>query len=112
MTTAARTYTCPMHPEIVREEPGDCPICGMALEPVLPAAKEQGEDQELASMTRRFRASLALTVPVFLLAMSDMLPGRPVERWLAPELAAWLQLVLSAPVVLWGGAPFFRRGWA
>ncbi len=105
------TYVCPMHPEIVRDRPGDCPICGMALEPRIPLAAEE-EHRELADMRRRFWVSLALTVPTLFLAMSDMLPGRPVERLVSLRLSTWFQLALSAPVVLWGGWPFFRRGWA
>ncbi len=106
-----RRYTCPMHPEIVRDAPGSCPICGMALELLVPAAVEE-ESSELRDMRRRFRVSLVLTLPVLLLAMSDMLPSRPFERWLSPRSAGWIQLALAAPVVLWGGWPFFQRGWA
>ena len=103
-------YTCPMHPEIIRDAPGSCPICGMALEPMVPSLDD--ENPELADMTRRFRWSAALAVPLFALAMSEMLPGDPL-RHLVP--AAWLpslQLALATPVVLWGGWPFFERGWA
>jgi Cu+-exporting ATPase len=104
-----RAYTCPMHPEIVRDRPGPCPLCGMALEPMDGAAAEE-EDTELADMSRRFWVSLVLSAPVLLLAMSDMIPGRPVQQ--APALARWMQLALATPVVLWGGLPFFQRGWA
>jgi Cu+-exporting ATPase len=104
-------YTCPMHPEIVRDGPGSCPICGMALEPVLPSA-EEGESEELRDMTRRFQVSLALTVPVFALAMVEMFPGHPLAHRLSPSAVAWIQAVLATPVVLWGGWPFFARGWA
>jgi Cu+-exporting ATPase len=96
-----------MHPEIVRSEAGSCPICGMALEPRTVTAEPE-DNPELRDMTRRFWVSLALTVPTFLLAMSDMLPARLVS----PELSVWIQLALSTPVVLWGGLPFFERGWA
>jgi len=106
----ARKYTCPMHPEIVRDGPGDCPICGMALEP-LEITAEEPDDPELRDMERRFRVSLVLTLPLFALAMGDMLPGAPLAHALGPALP-WLQLVLAAPVVLWGGLPFFRRGLA
>jgi Cu+-exporting ATPase len=106
----APKYTCPMHPEIVRDGPGDCPICGMALEP-LEVTAEQPDDPELRDMERRFRVSLVLTLPLFALAMGDMLPGAPLAHALGPALL-WLQLVLAAPVVLWGGLPFFRRGLA
>jgi Cu+-exporting ATPase len=104
-------YVCPMHPEIVRDAPGSCPICGMALEPRTVTLQEE-DNPELRSMQRRLWVSSALTVPVFLLAMSDLIPGQPVQRLLSAEAAAWIQLALSAPVVLWGGWPFFQRGWA
>jgi Cu+-exporting ATPase len=104
-------YTCPMHPEIVREGPGVCPICGMALEPQTVTGEEE-TTPELVDMTRRFWLSLALSVPLLALAMSEMLPGQPVQRIFAPHLLTWLQLVLATPVVLWGGWPFFQRGWA
>jgi Cu+-exporting ATPase len=103
-------YTCPMHPEVVQDRPGSCPICGMALEPRTVTAEEE-ENPELVDMTRRFWISLALTVPVLFLAMSDMIPGQPVQRVLSPRLLNWLQLALATPVVLWGGWPFFQRGW-
>ncbi len=107
---AAQTvrYTCPMHPEIVRDEPGDCPICGMALEPVT-VTEDETEDPELVSMTRRFWTSLVLTVPVFLVAMGDMLPGNPVSGLLPPGVRPWVELALATPVVLWAGWPFFVR---
>jgi Cu+-exporting ATPase len=106
-----RAYTCPMHPEIVRDRPGPCPLCGMALEPMDGAAAEE-EDTELADMSRRFRVSLVLSAPVLFLGMSDMIPGQPVQQALAPALVRWIQLALATPVVLWGGLPFFQRGWA
>jgi len=101
-------YVCPMHPEIVRSEPGACPICGMALEPRM-AAEE--DNPELVQMSHRFWISLVLTLPVFVLAMSEMIPGEPVQRALGGTVVSWLQLVLATPVVLWGGWPFFERGW-
>jgi P-type Cu+ transporter len=104
-------YVCPMHPEVVRTAPGSCPICGMALEPRVVTLEEEG-NPELKDMTRRFWFSLALTVPVFLTAMSEMIPGQPLQHALSPRLWIWLQLVLATPVVLWGGWPFFKRGWA
>src|SRR5437660_1494443 len=104
-------YTCPMHPEIVRLEPGSCPICGMALEPrTVTAAAE--ENPELRDMTRRFWISLALTAPLLILAMIDMLPGMPVQHALPGGWLPWIELLLATPVVLWGGWPFFQRGWA
>jgi len=109
---ATRTeYTCPMHPEIVRPGPGSCPICGMALEPRTVTATEE-ENPELRDMTRRFWISLILTVPLLAIAMVDMLPGMPVEHALPAGWLPWIELLLATPVVLWGGWPFFQRGWA
>lgn len=107
---ASAKYTCPMHPQIEQDGPGQCPICGMALEPktVQPDAEE--DDSELRSMTLRFWVSLALSVPVLLISMLPMI-GVPVDHWLGSTLFLWLQLLLSTPVVLWGGWPFFERGW-
>jgi Cu+-exporting ATPase len=103
-------YTCPMHPEIVRLEPGSCPICGMALEPRIVTAEE--DNPELRDMTRRFWISLALTAPLLAIAMGSML--RPhafmASRW--NWGLPWIELLLATPVVLWGGWPFFQRGWA
>jgi Cu+-exporting ATPase len=111
MPVAARTeYTCPMHPEIVRPGPGSCPICGMALEPRTVGQTEE-ENPELRNMTRRFWISLALTVPLLASAMADMLPGMPVEHTLPGGWLPWIELLLATPVVLWGGWPFFQRGW-
>jgi Cu+-exporting ATPase len=104
-------WTCPMHPQIVRDAPGTCPICGMALEPRSVMAEEPA-DPELASMTRRFWISLVVTLPFVAFAVSDIVPGDPVRQVVTPRAAAWLQLVLGTPVVLWGGWPFFVRGWA
>src|SRR5437660_6169518 len=104
-------YTCPMHPEIVRDQPGSCPICGMALEPRTVTATEE-DNPELRDMTRRFWISVALTVPLLAIAMTDMLPGMRVERVLRGAWLPWIQLLLATPVVLWGGWPFFQRGWA
>ena len=104
-------YVCPMHPEIVRPEPGFCPICGMALEPRTVNLEEEA-NPELVDMTRRFWIGVVLSAPIAFLAMSDMIPGQPVQRIVSPQLLNWLQLVLATPVVLWGGWPFFQRGWA
>jgi P-type Cu+ transporter len=101
-------YTCPMHPEVVRAKPGNCPICGMALEPRTATAREE-ENPELRDMKRRFWVSVVLTVPLLLLAMADMLPGM---RALPNAWLPWIELILATPVVLWGGWPFFQRGWA
>lgn len=111
-TAATRTdYVCPMHPEVVRDEPGSCPICGMALEPRTVTLAEE-TNPELVLMTRRFWVCLALTLPVFFLAMSGMIPGQPVQHVISSRLLSWAQFALASPVVLWGGWPFFERGWA
>jgi Cu+-exporting ATPase len=101
-------YTCPMHPEIVRHEPGACPLCGMALEPRMGLGQE-APSPELADMSRRLGISAVLTAPILLLAMSEMIGG---IRGIPPRGASIVQLVLATPVVLWGGWPFFRRAWA
>src|ERR1700723_1218178 len=104
-------YICPMDPEIVRDGPGSCPICGMALEPRT-AVAEHEENPELVSMTRRFWVSVALTIPVLFLGMSDMISGNPLGSLISMRTAGWVALLLATPVVLWGGWPFFQRGWA
>lgn len=104
-------YTCPMHPEIVRDRPGSCPICGMALEPRVTAGVHAEDDSELRSMTRRFWTGVALTVPLLVISMWGMSESSPLHA-LPPGWMEWLQLVLATPVVLWGGWPFFQRGWA
>jgi Cu+-exporting ATPase len=106
-----RTYTCPMHPEVRQVGPGACPICGMALEPVEVSAEER-DDPELRGMTRRLLVSSVPTLVLFVIAMADMLPGRPVSHALPHGVRSWLELLLATPVVLWGGAPFFARGLA
>ena len=102
------TYTCPMHPEVVLDTPGSCPRCGMGLEPT-EVTEEDPKNPELLDMTRRFWMCLALTAPVFVLAMSDMIPGW-IERTIQGSNFLWIQLVLATPVVFWGGLPFFQRG--
>lgn len=103
-------YVCPMHPEVVQDQPGSCPKCGMALEPREIAIEEE-ENPELQDMTRRFWIGLVLTLPVFFLAMSEMIPGQPVQQILSPSIMSWVQWVLATPVVLWCGWPFFQRAW-
>jgi Cu+-exporting ATPase len=103
-------WTCPMHPEVVADQPGPCPICGMALEPLTVSLDE--ENPELRDMQRRFWISLILTLPVVLLGMSDLIPGQPVQHALSPGALTWVQLAFATPVVLWGGSPFFARGYA
>ena len=101
-------YTCPMHPEIIRDRPGACPICGMALEPM--TATGDDSNPELDEMLRRFRVCLVLTVPLLAMAMGEMVPA--LRGIVSPRASVWLQLALATPVVLWGGWPFFVRGWA
>jgi P-type Cu+ transporter len=103
-------YTCPMHPEIIRDAPGTCPICGMALEPIAVTLGAE-ENHELNDMRRRFWVSLALTIPIFVFGMSDLIPGSPLQRIVAPTALAWIQLIMAAPVIFWGGWPFFVRAW-
>ena len=105
----APIYTCPMHPQIVRDVPGNCPICGMALEPRTIAP--EAENPELTAMTRRFWVSLILTVPIFALAMSDAFSSDVLMRLLSMRAMQWIELLLATPVVVWGGWPFFVRGW-
>jgi Cu+-exporting ATPase len=103
-------YSCPMHPEIVRSGPGSCPICGMALEPRTVSASEE-KNPELSGMTYRFWISVALTIPVLVLGMSDLIPGQPLQQSLSMRAIGWIEFLLATPVVLWGGLPFFQRGW-
>jgi len=103
-------YTCPMHPEIIRDGPGSCPICGMALEP-LTVSLEQEENHELKDMTRRLWIAVLAAIPVFLLGMSDLYPGQPLQQLVSMRTLQWVQLVLATPVVLWCGWPFFVRAW-
>jgi Cu+-exporting ATPase len=108
---AIRTrYTCPMHPQIVRNEPGNCPICGMTLEPLTVTIDEA--NPELDSMTRRFWVCAALTLPLLAIMVSDILPGHALQHLLKGQLLGWLEFAIATPVVVWGGWPFFQRGWA
>jgi P-type Cu+ transporter len=110
-TTGSVLYTCPMHPQIRQLGPGNCPICGMALEPVTMAA-ETGPSAELVDMTRRFWIGAALSLPVVILEMGAHLPGLNLHQHISPQFSVWLQFVFATPVVLWAGWPFFDRGWA
>jgi Cu+-exporting ATPase len=103
-------YTCPMHPQIVRDAPGNCPICGMALEPRTVSLQAE-EGHELSDMRRRFWVSVLLTIPVFAIGMSEFISGTPLARLAPMAVWSWIQLALASPVVLWGGWPFFVRGW-
>jgi Cu+-exporting ATPase len=103
-------YTCPMHPQIIRDEPGNCPICGMTLEPM--TVNVTDANPELDSMTRRFWIGAALTLPLLAIMISDFLPSHPIQGLLKGPLLGWFELAIASPVVLWGGWPFFQRGWA
>ena len=107
---AGTIWTCPMHPEIRRDAPGSCPICGMALEPLTPTA-EEGENHELADMRKRFRVSAVLTVPLLWAMLGELVPALNPMLIFGHQPVAWAQLLLATPVVLWGGWPFFVRGW-
>lgn len=102
-------YTCPMHPDVEKREPGSCPICGMALEPRSIAQDAPPDDTELRDMSRRFRFAAALTVPLFVVSMGDMLPGRPVSSLLPAEARKLVELALATPVCLWSAWPFYVR---
>lgn len=105
-------YTCPMHPEIIQDHAGSCPICGMALEPMTtPMLAEESEDPELRSMRRRFWVSTVLALPVFMLAMITDLAPQYLPQWLHLQTIQWIEFTLATPVVFWGGYPFFVRGW-
>ncbi len=107
---AGTQYTCPMHPEIVSDRPGDCPKCGMALEPMGVPTGDEGPNPELVDFTRRLWVSGLLSIPLLVIAMGPMV-GLPVRGWIGEPLATWLELALASPVVLWVALPFFRRGW-
>jgi len=106
---SASSYTCPMDPEIVQDEPGNCPICGMALEPMMVSLDDE-ENPEFIDMTRRFRVSVVLSLPVLLLAMGEVV-GLSFENLAPARVLTWLEFAFATPVVLWGGWPFFVRGW-
>jgi Cu+-exporting ATPase len=106
-TVSGAMWTCPMHPEIRREGPGTCPICGMALEPEEPAL-DDAPNPELVDFTRRFWVSTVLAVPLLILTMGSELMGLHL---VGPSMSPWIQLALTAPIVLWAGWPFFTRGW-
>src|SRR5271170_4568607 len=110
-TVAGIIYTCPMHPQIRQAGSGNCPICGMTLEPVK-ATADVGENHELADMTRRFWVGLVLTLPVFILEMGGHIPALGLHDLVPPRISTWIQFALSTPVVLWAGWPFFERAWA
>ena len=102
-------WTCPMHPEVAQDTPGNCPKCGMALEPRTVTAGEE-ENAELRDMRRRFWVAVALTIPVVVIAMGHLIPGHPLQRLASSHFWGWVELGLATPVVLWCGWPFFVRG--
>lgn len=106
-----REYTCPMHPQVLQSEPGSCPICGMDLEPREFSAEDE-QSPELKAMSMRFWVSLALTLPVLILAMGHMIPSLPLHRLGSPQTLGWVELAFATPVVLWCGWPFFVRAFA
>ena len=102
-------WTCPMHPQVRETSNTGCPICGMALEPETVTAEQ--DTSELDDMTRRFWVGLALSAPLLILTMGEMIPGSPLKHWVNASWGPWLQFALATPVVLWAGLPFFQRGW-
>jgi len=112
MSKSKTIYTCPMHPEVQQDHPGDCPKCGMALEPMTATTDaDDEENSELHDMTRRFWIGAVLAVPVFVLAMAHLVPAIGTDSWVMSDASRWIQFALSTPVVLWAGWPFFKRGW-
>jgi Cu+-exporting ATPase len=103
-------WTCPMHPEVLRDSPGSCPICGMALEPKTVSLEEE-KNPELIDMTRRFKISVVLSLPLIYIAMGGLIPAISPDRFIPAGMLKWTELILATPVVLWGGWPFFVRGW-
>ena len=105
-------YTCPMHPEVQQDHSGDCPKCGMPLEPkTVTAGTDDGGNAELRDMTKRFWIGAALAVPVFILAMAHLIPVIGRQPWVNGDVSRWIQFALTTPVVCWAGWPFFKRGW-
>src|SRR5215218_4775946 len=107
---ATTVYTCPMHPQIIRDKPGNCPICGMALEPRTATGTEE-ENPELRDMTRRFWVGVVMSLPLLLIAMAPHLGWNLFEGIASSRTLGWIELILATPVVLWGGWPFFVRSW-
>ena len=107
VAVAGTQYTCPMHPQIIRDTPGSCPICGMALEPMLPS---DAPNEELTDFTRRMWISAAAAVPLVILTMGEVV-ALPVRDWIGQGTASYLEFLLATPIILWAALPFFRRGW-
>lgn len=108
---AGTQYTCPMHPEIVKDGPGSCPLCGMALEPMGIPTGEEGPNPELVDFTRRFWVSALCSIPLLFITMGPML-GLPFRTWIGESLAVWLEFALATPVIVWAAIPFFERAWS
>jgi Cu+-exporting ATPase len=104
-------YTCPMHPQIEQEQPGNCPICGMTLEPKTIGAGDEEEQKEICSLSRKFWSALILTIPVLLIAMGHAIPGLHVDAMIPKQISKWIEFALATPVVLWAGGFFFTRAW-
>src|SRR6266704_3154052 len=104
-------YTCPMHPEIEQDHPGQCPKCGMSLEPKTIGAGDEEEQKEVRSLSRKFWSALILTIPVLLIAMGHAIPGLHVEALIPKQISKWIEFALATPVVLWAGGFFFTRAW-
>jgi P-type Cu+ transporter len=104
-------YTCPMHPEIEQDRPGECPICGMTLEPKMVGAGDEEDQREVRSLSRKFWIALVLSIPVLLIAMGHPIPGLHVEAMIPKQISKWIEFVLTTPVVLWAGGFFFARAW-
>ena len=104
-------YTCPMHPQIEQEQPGNCPICGMTLEPKTIGAEDEEEQKEICSLSRKFWSALILTIPVLLIAMGHAIPGLHVDAMIPKQISKWIEFALTTPVVLWAGGFFFTRAW-
>jgi Cu+-exporting ATPase len=104
-------YTCPMHPQIEQEQPGNCPICGMTLEPKTIGAGDEEEQKEICSLSRKFWSALILTIPVLLIAMGHAIPGLHVDAMIPKQISKWIEFALTTPVVLWAGGFFFTRAW-
>ena len=112
MPQGKTVYTCPMHPEVQQNQPGDCPKCGMALElKTATVGTDDEENTELRRMTMRFWIGTALTLPVFVLAMAHLIPALGRQSWIDSDASRWVQFAFATPVVWWAGWPFFQRGW-
>jgi len=104
-------YTCPMHPEIKQDHPGDCPKCGMHLEPLSPTGEENEDQKEIRSLSRKFWIGLALTIPLVLLVLDEMIPAIHVGSFISQRFIPFIQFILATPIVLWTGGIFFIKGW-